>query len=332
MGDARFRAYPRARVAYLAGGAFVAMAASGCGQGADTGEGASVTASPPPVPTKNGLQAIWGSADDDVWAVGDAGTIVHFDGHAWRSVASGVTEDLTSVYGTGIDDVWVSGDAGSVLHWDGTAWKVASNSPDTIFLGVWASAANDVWAVGVDLAALPALGGSALVHHWNGTVWADSDVPGSDTLWKVWGSGPNDVWLVGTSDKGVGLIYRGDGTNFDPLVFTGASVHGIWGSGPDDVWVAPLTGSIQHWTGSEFIAAPALAADEAWHGISGSGPDDVWAVGNKGVIGHYVSGHWAVSPAPTTEVLLGVWSLTPNAAWLVGGNATALRWDGSGWK
>ena len=34
------------------------------------------------------LNAVWGSAGNDVWAVGAGGTIVHFDGVRWSTVAS----------------------------------------------------------------------------------------------------------------------------------------------------------------------------------------------------------------------------------------------------
>jgi hypothetical protein len=329
MRDARSWSRSCARVA---GAVFVAMAASACGQGPDTEPGS--TASTPPAPTKKGLQSVWGSADDDIWAVGDGGTILRFDGHAWTFGDAGVTENLTSVYGTGPDDVWVTGDGGSLLHWDGKAWMAEPASvvtPDATLLGVWTGAAGDVWAVGVDFDASALGGGSGFVRHLAAGVWSDSDVPASGTLWKVWGSGPTDVWLVG-SEQGAGLIYRGNGMDFEPMDFTGDAVHGIWGSGPDDVWVAPSTGPIQHWTGSAWASAPPLGVGQALYGMSGSGPDDVWAVGDKGVVGHYVAGHWAVSPAPTTETLFGVWSRTPTHAWLVGGKATALRWDGSGWK
>ncbi len=327
MRDARSWSYSCARA--LAS-VVVAMVASACGQGPDSGP---ARASTPPAPTKNGLQSVWGSADDDIWAVGDSGTILRFDGHAWMSFDSGVTENLTSVYGTAADDVWVTGDGGSLLHWDGTAWKAAPPSdvaPEATLLGVWTGAPGEVWAVGVDFEG-STFGGSGFVRHLKAGVWSDSDVPGSETLWKVWGSSPSDVWLVGT-EQGAGLIYRGDGKNFDPMDFTGDAIHGIWGSGPDDVWVALSSGPIQHWTGSAWTSAPTLGMGEALYGMAGSGPDDVWAVGDKGVVGHYLAGKWTVSPTPTTETLFGVWTHTPSHAWLVGGNGTALQWDGSGWQ
>jgi hypothetical protein len=329
MAKTRFggRSCARASAATLA---LVVLAGCGPGDGYAPRD-AGPAASSPPVPTTQGLQAVWGSAADDVWAVGDLGTVVHFDGKAWTAFDSGVTENLTGIFGAGASDIWASGDGGSVLHWNGKSWTVATQFPDTVLLGVWTGALNEAWIVGLDTSAPPGLGGGGFVAHWTGAMWSASDVPGSETLWKVWGSSATDVWLVGTEQQ-VGLIYRGDGSNFNPVDFTGDAIHGIWGSAPDDVWVAPLTGPAQHWDGSRWAASPALVpAAQAWHGLSGSGPDDVWVVGDQGNVGHYVAGRWTVSPAPTMETLFGIWSPSPSQAWLVGAKATALRWDGSGW-
>jgi hypothetical protein len=281
------------------------------------------------IPSPNGLQAIWGSSDSDVWAAGDMGTIVHFDGSVWSLVPSGVTENLTCLTGTGANDVWATGDGGSVLHWDGTAWRVASNVPETALLGVWAASPDDVWTVGIDFNG-DGLGGSGYVRHWTGTSWDDADVLGTDTLWKVWGSGSTDVWLVGTS-QGQGLIYRGDG-NFNDVAFTGESVHGIWGTGPNDVWVAPASGALQHWTGTAFAEAPPAAATQGVHGLGGTATDDIWAVGDNGIIEHYAGDAWTLEPSGTSETLFSVWTPSPGDAWLVGSHATVLRWDGAAWK
>jgi hypothetical protein len=282
------------------------------------------------VPTQNGLQSIWGSSEADIWAVGDSGTIVHFDGSAWTLVDSGVTDNLTSVRGTGPSDVWAVGDAGSVLHWDGSAWTVVSQVGLPL-LGLWAFAPDDVWAVGVDFGGF---GGSGFVHHWTGasTGWQDADVPGTDTLWRVWGSGSHDVWLAGAS-SGAGATFHGDGMNFDSVAFTGDPLHGIWGSGPDDVWATTSTGSIEHWTGSAWSPAPALSSSgQGLFGVGGSGPDDVWTVGVGGVVAHYAAGSWTISPTPTIETLFSVWSDTPSNAWLVGAHGTILRWSGAAWQ
>jgi hypothetical protein len=104
------------------------------------------------------LLGIWGSGPNDVWAVGESGTIRHFTGGPeWEIVSSSAGRTLRSVWGSGSNDVWAVGEAGAILHWDGAAWKssVAAfpvNRTKPNLYGVWGSGPNDVWIVGDGIA------------------------------------------------------------------------------------------------------------------------------------------------------------------------------------
>ena len=41
---------------------------------------------------------------------------------------------------------------------------------------------------------------------------------------------------------------------------------------------------------------------------------------------------WSVKPTPTTQPLVGVWSLDATNAWAVGGSGTILKWNGTAWS
>src|ERR1700704_5281182 len=69
-------------------------------------------APPPPAPPRSGwrqenplpaafaLRGAWAASSNDVWAVGDEGTIEHFDGTGWSLIASPVTTSLNAVWGS----------------------------------------------------------------------------------------------------------------------------------------------------------------------------------------------------------------------------------------
>ena len=40
------------------------------------------------------LDGVWGSSATDVFAVGDSGTILHYNGSAWSAMSSGTTNEL----------------------------------------------------------------------------------------------------------------------------------------------------------------------------------------------------------------------------------------------
>ncbi|HVH46660.1 MAG TPA: hypothetical protein VM925_30170 [Labilithrix sp.] len=104
------------------------------------------------------LEAIWGSSADDIWAVGDKGTMRRMKKGAtrWEIVASSTERTLHGLWGSSADDVWAVGDAGTILHFDGATWKPSvaafalGKKPD--LRGVWGSAKNDVWIVGDNVA------------------------------------------------------------------------------------------------------------------------------------------------------------------------------------
>jgi hypothetical protein len=178
-----------------------------------------------PIPS---LTAVWGAAADDVWAVGGAGTIVHFDGRSWRRQGRVTESDLTGVHGRAADDVWTVGDD-CVLHWDGQVWEVALSQVEESLMGVWQRGSDDVWMVGLTWDT-----DRGLLRHWNGSEWQWLEIGSASTLWEVWGSGA-DVWFAGSAASGAGFLGRGDGMDFGRLSYAGSSLRSLWGSSNEDV-------------------------------------------------------------------------------------------------
>jgi photosystem II stability/assembly factor-like uncharacterized protein len=49
-------------------------------------------------PATENLNAVWGTAANSVYAVGNKGTILHYNGTSWSSMASGTTTNLERPY------------------------------------------------------------------------------------------------------------------------------------------------------------------------------------------------------------------------------------------
>ena len=73
--------------------------------------------------TTKTLNSIWGSSGNDVFAVGEGGTILHYNGSAWSPMASGTTENLKGIWGSSGSDVFAVGANGVILHYNGSAWS-----------------------------------------------------------------------------------------------------------------------------------------------------------------------------------------------------------------
>ena len=63
----------------------------------------------------------WGTSSTDVFAVGNWGTIIHYDGNTWSEMDSGTTNTYEGVWGTSSTDVFVVNGT-TILHYDGTGW------------------------------------------------------------------------------------------------------------------------------------------------------------------------------------------------------------------
>ncbi|MBI5480726.1 MAG: hypothetical protein HY906_17845, partial [Deltaproteobacteria bacterium] len=98
--------------------------------------------------TTQWLSGVWGSSATDVFAVGEWGTILHYNGSAWSPMASGTTRWLYGVWGSSATDVFAVGSGGTILHYNGSAWSPMTSGTTQNLWGVWGSSATDVFAVG----------------------------------------------------------------------------------------------------------------------------------------------------------------------------------------
>jgi hypothetical protein len=237
-----------------------------------------------------GLNGVWGSSASDVYAVGEKGTILHYDGREWQQMISGTsTQDgvvLNSVWGSSNRDIFVVGrgfstTSGLILHYNGEEWQQMPSGTRTPWLyGVWGSSASNVYAVGH----------AGTILHYNGNSWSPIASGTSSALKGIWGSGPNDVFVVGDS----GLIMHYNGVSWSETTATDWPINSVWGTSASNVF-AVGSGGILHYNGIGWRLIPSGTTGElrsAW----GSGPNDVYAVGdnyyNKGTIYHYNGSRW----------------------------------------
>ena len=78
-----------------------------------------------PLPQGNPLLGIWGSSGSDVFAVGEGGTILHYDGTSWSSMNSGSANRLIDIWGSSGSDVFAVGVWGTILHYEGPDYAYA---------------------------------------------------------------------------------------------------------------------------------------------------------------------------------------------------------------
>lgn len=144
--------------------------------------------------TSDGILGIWGSARDDVWAVGRGGMVLHYDGTSWRPYDTPQTDlHLSNVFGIRSDSVWAGG-YGTLMHWDGSTWtRIPDPRPAEWILieAIWASADDDVYVVSGDG-----------IWHWDGDLWTLDRVMGIDFS-GIHGSSANHVAAAAGVDHAI---------------------------------------------------------------------------------------------------------------------------------
>jgi len=269
---------------------------------------------------------VWGSAVNDVWAVGSGTT-------AYRSTDSGKTWTATvpiagtvatryAVWGSANNNVYVVGASGTVVQTSnaGANWTVLpSPAPAQTLHGIWGSAATNIYVVGgngtiartttnglswtiqtsgttsflenvwgsaVDNIFVVGDGGTLLRSTDSGTTWVKAQTNVTSNLFAIRGVAANDYYAGGSG----GTVLRStDGTTWTKLNFPSTStVYDVWGSAANDVYVVTALGYIYRTTDSgQSWQQLNATTTPLYYGVWGSATTDIYAVGSSGYIVHH---------------------------------------------
>jgi hypothetical protein len=117
--------------------------------------------------TTETLRDVWMASATEAFAVGDAGTLLHWDGTTWTSMTApgdpweGIP--LTGIWGSSATNVFVVGQGGLLLRYDGTAWTAGYLDVLGDLTDVWGSLPTNVFIT------MDSRGGQIL--HRCGTGW-----------------------------------------------------------------------------------------------------------------------------------------------------------------
>jgi len=268
--------------------------------------------------TSESLRALWGSAEDDVWAAGN--DLVHFDGSGWVQMPRPDVPELLALSGTGRNDVWAVGREGIAAHFDGEFWTMLPIPTTFDVNGVWAHTATEAWAVSQDGISWLTLGAD----------WSGSAPPVAPALKGVFGNVVGDLVVAGEGRRTVrtglvtfdvpapadGAIYSvvfGDGKHiwtggwYGPTGPHAATQHPLlgrwdgdvmvdgfepgaefeleanaiqtgWARSIPDVWIA--CPSVMHWDGMRWRYS-SVGGSEKVIALYGAG-QDLWAITAEG--------------------------------------------------
>ena len=264
------------------------------------------------VPTLRGLRGVYATGGSNVWAVGDTGSILLYDGTVWGSITSPLQTNFNAVWMTGSSDGAAVGNATTtgptIVRWDGVKWtRPQGTAASTDLWGVWEVNSGEWWAVGGG----PSSNFGYILHltsvtssSFTGVSFAVTCSVSNCVLRDVYGTGSDNVWAVGDG----GAFYLWNGV----------------------LWAGPVA-----------IAVP-VPAGTMWRSITyvGGDPNNGWAVGYSPfgpLIYHRDSvtnwGPFTVPAALLPNVRLNdVQFWDSSHGWIGADNGWILFFDGTKWN
>jgi hypothetical protein len=250
--------------------------------------------------TTQNIGHVYGLPSGDLWAttsaLGEPGTILHYDGQAWATAfTQQQAHRWVSIWASENDDVWAAANDGHVQHFDGAEWEDRSFDPDPDLGvgGIFGATRDDVWAcAGKDE------GYTQLILQWDGARFSEVFRTGTDPelgLIGGWANNRSDVWVGGSGNQQTGQLIHFDGQAWSAM--DSDAVYKLWSSGLNDLWITSEYDSIvSRFDGSRWtiIRIEDFPEGDGVFGISGTSADDVWVTGSEGRIDHWDGSTWTL--------------------------------------
>ncbi len=174
-------------------------------------------------------------------------------------------------------------------------------------------------------------------HRFNGEAWSRIPAPGDFFPAVLDMVSPDEGWIGAYFGE---IIHFRDGV-FEVITLepqepqrTRLNVYGLKvfdDSG--DGWAVGEQGLVLRLRDGVWLRAAAPEAFEGrrlW-GVDRDGAGRVWVVGERGLIAHYDGSDWRIVESPTTRSLFAIDMVGARDGWAAG-DATLLRFNGSGWR
>ncbi|MBW2702918.1 MAG: hypothetical protein JRF33_19020 [Deltaproteobacteria bacterium] len=283
-----------------------------------------------PIPTGNTINDLW-SDGVSLWAVGEAGTILRWDGSTWESFSDLTDVDLNAVWGCE-GDVWVFGDGGYIgYRRDDTEFFLQITGPTSHDLqAAWGRSCADIWAVGRFGTMIQ---GSSSGWDIRPSIANDLEVD----LYGIWGHG-DTLWVVGANGPNGFLLHK-EGS--DPFVDQSADLpepgprlSSIWGNEGGEFWIGAEVGRLfgrseeGSWTAVSTEMNPDIvdvhaAPDGVFYAMDGVG--SLWRLDGAGDTVTLVSDEG-------TGLMRHLWAQSPDRIFAGGTKGLLAVHDGARWR
>ncbi len=267
-----------------------------------------------PLPQGNSLRALYVRSEQDAWAVGGGGSILHWIGSTWAPVRSGTSVELWGIFGRD-DKLWIVGDGGTILYYDGTSFSKIT-SPTTANLRAVAGNASELFIAG-DNGTLLRGTGSTFVQV------------GSTPAVNLRGLSVSDSEVLAVGDAGAALRYRSGRVE---VLATGTteSLASATERTAGEVWIAGDKGTLLKWNGTS-VAKQSLGSAVSLRALWRTPSGELWCAGDLGTLLRFDGKSWTSVGTGTYSNLYAIHGDSSGTAWATGDAGVFLRLNGVTW-
>jgi len=283
-------------------------------------------------PTEENLYSVYFVNSNDGWAVGDRGTIIHYDGSEWHNVVTPVNCNLHDVYFVSSHNGWAVGDSGTILHYDGNYWQNISsfNSKHSF---------TSIYFVSDNIGYICSWEGSIIFY--NGAEWVLSYNRDSAGWMSLYFTSEDDGWVVGW----IGIMHYTNGI-WEYVDTLNSLFNSVFMLSLNLGWAVaspaksgPNTAQTWRYNGTKWEQVENPAPVDSW-GLSDIyfvDENNGWAVGHRspgdeerprGYIIYYNGTSWTLAESSIGDCLKSVYFLSRDEGWAVGMNGTILHYCG----
>lgn len=256
-------------------------------------------------PGNPALYAIWGDNTGELWAGGEHGIVLRWNGKLFEPVASDCAQgrDILDIWGSGGKDIWFVGRQRLVMHWTGEQMSCdreqlfpAATGSSTVLAEDELTAISGTATEVRIIVNRPSKGG--LIWQWDGSKWSADGMTTSNRLTGIWAS-QETWWTAGDQDQimtrsGTSANWQSayprdgkrPGETFNALAVFGDPTNDmtpvVAGSAGREGRIYSFDNPMKKWqeikpaTSDSTVVGPLYAL---WGDIMMQGKPEIWAVG-----------------------------------------------------
>ncbi|NQU16445.1 MAG: hypothetical protein HQ564_00140 [Candidatus Saganbacteria bacterium] len=268
------------------------------------------------------IYAIHGTSANNIFAVGEGGNLLKYDGSDWLLIETATSEAFYRLWSPSPDVVYLLGSDRYIKKYSNGNLSIEYTDPDPTqhLATITGFSDSDIY-----------VGGIGAMYHYDGTSWSTMEIDTDAYIFGLWGTDSNNLYAVDLD----GAIHFYNGSSWVKQAELVARFNSVHGTATNDVYAVSLAGDymLYHYDGTTWagIDNSLLPGGSALYEVWGSASDDIYVVGDKGRIIHYNGTSWEqIFDIPAREYQ-AVWGTSASNVLIAGENGILLRKNGSSW-